>query len=933
MTTKIRWELLTLILIAFALRLTRLNAQSLWYDEGVTWLLASYQSLLGLIQWTAADIQPPLYYLVMWLVRPMFGDSEYGLRFPSVIFNILTMSVIYCLAQRLFANRLTAILAIILTTLSPGMVYYSQEARMYTLLILAATLSSYLLLRTLDGHRPAKFGYIFVTTAALYTHYFALFLLLTHLLYAGYFLWQNPNRPRYPIGLMFGSLLLLFAPWLPILLARLGDDPSYWPGALKLNEASRKLVISFTVGETVLEGPGFWLAMGYLLLVGLMLARRIASHLRATNNPGAPTSSRLARKDAGAPRFASFLLLILWLGLPISLILLLAYQSPKFNPRYTLLAWPAFVLLVSWALTPQPAKRFSQALCLIALGLILATSTYSLTNWFTNRQFAKDDFRAMAQFVRERRAADETVLLSSGHLFPVWAYYYGWQGWTPLPDMPTLDVNRVVTLAIADQIYPALQNQGGVWLVNWQDEVIDPNGVIPFWLDLIGERPHDAGDFWGVRLEHWRLTDVARLTDSPIEFPVALTFQGHLKLLGYSQLSDTELVLFWQAQQTLPDQLHLTLDLTDNQGHDWDRETLTSQLGSFSYPPSRWPVGQTILTRHTLPWQIGSPPGRYIAEIEVGHLEEGHYQGWDIWDDQGRPQRRTGLLHPVNVSRLIEPATAPIPYASDPVIDFSPIIMLRRSLLQPAQAEPGDRLLLALIWQAGPFNLDDISLTFELIDATGQPHIVGSSATPSRQYHLPQWQPGQLVLGQYWLDIPPPVAPGPATLQLHLINRYGFVYDEIFPIEELTIRPTERVFELTQPLDVTIEADFAGQITLLGLTCQADCHTAAGQSLRLTSYWRAEAPIETNYTIFAHLLDDQEQVILNADQAPAKPTRGWLPGEIISDMVTLNVPANLQATDYDFEIGLYDAADPAFSRLPLTTGDNRVLLPDLVTVE
>ncbi|MCB0085132.1 MAG: hypothetical protein KDE47_29530, partial [Caldilineaceae bacterium] len=60
-----RLLLLALILVAFALRVYRLDAQSLWYDEGVTAEIAQ-RTLGNLTSWTARDIQPPLYYYFVW---------------------------------------------------------------------------------------------------------------------------------------------------------------------------------------------------------------------------------------------------------------------------------------------------------------------------------------------------------------------------------------------------------------------------------------------------------------------------------------------------------------------------------------------------------------------------------------------------------------------------------------------------------------------------------------------------------------------------------------------------------------------------------------------------------------------------------------------------------------------------------------------------
>lgn len=947
-----RLWLLAIILTGLTLRLALLDKQSLWYDEGVTWWLT--QMAPGdLIRWSAADIQPPLYYLLLWAAAPVFGTSEWALRFPSAVANVLTIPLIYILARRLFLAPpgrknhfwLSApFLAAALLAVSPLMVYYSQEARMYTLLVLEACLAGYLLLRLLQSPASAgqsfALGYALVMAAALYTHYFALFLLAAQGLYLLVSLWRL-GWPR-PIlrssALAAGVIALLFAPWLPVLLARLGDDPSYWPGAFKLDEALRHLLISFSLGETVFEQTGVWLALNYLLVAGIWLLE---------------TTGWLGGERAGR-RPGPALFLVLWLLLPLGLILSLAYLSPKFNTRYALLAWPAFALILADGLArlaKQPgtpagdrSRLYGLQLGLLAFfGLfILLTSGLSLYNWYTDPRFAKDDFKALARFVQERIAPDETVLLTSGHFFPVWAYYYGWQGWTPLPDMPRLDVQRVIDPGISASLAPALQERKGVWLVNWQDEVIDPNGVVPFWLDLVGQRPGDAGHFQGVRLEHWRLEPgkLELLHESPIRRPASANFANRVTLLGMTQLSNTELALFWQPHQPLPDDLVLSLDLTDGDGFGWDKETLVSRPGAYLYPPSRWPVGRVLLTRHTLAWQPATPPGLYVAEVGLGQADNSAaagFTGWDVLDEQGRPRRRTALLEGVNLSRLTPPAPEFLAEAQEPLLDFSPLITLRQLHLDRTSAEPGDRLWLKLLWQAGEFNLDDISLAFDLVDAGGRRFRVGSSVTPSRQFNLSMWAPGDVVLGQYWLDVPAEAAPGPAALQLHLVHTGPYAYDEIFPLTSLEILPTERRFSLPDNLDLPLAFDFSGQVSLAGLDCPGNnCSALAaapGDTVEMIMYWQATAGLLLNYTVFTHLLDSSENVVINADHSPPKPSRGWVPGEIIADPVTLSIPAGLPPGDYRLEVGLYDAADPAFTRLPLAEGETRAVLPVPVVVE
>ena len=81
-------------MLAFALRVYRLPAQSLWYDEGVSWYLTR-MSWPALTVWTANDIQPPLYYYLLWLWVRLAGSSEYALRFLSVFFGTLTLPLLW----------------------------------------------------------------------------------------------------------------------------------------------------------------------------------------------------------------------------------------------------------------------------------------------------------------------------------------------------------------------------------------------------------------------------------------------------------------------------------------------------------------------------------------------------------------------------------------------------------------------------------------------------------------------------------------------------------------------------------------------------------------------------------------------------------------------------------------------------------------------
>jgi len=612
------------LLLAFGLRVCQLPAQSLWYDEGVSWHMTQ-KTLPDLTAWTARDIQPPFYYYLLWSWVRLAGTSEYALRFPSVAFGLLTVSLVWALTRRLWGTR-AAGLAVVLVTISPLHVYYAQEARMYTLLTWLGLLSSYLLVRlTGTGQPPVVHParvvarrrrlmgtlYVLSSAAALYTHYFALFLLAAHGMYLAY-RWLRLGCPPIAcsaaravagIGAAIG---LLYAPWLPYQLARYGEDASYWPGQLKLDEVISKLFIAFGLGETVKETLGHQLAVGYGALSLLSLAVLIYAAAR-----------RAGHKRPFHDAVDGLVFSLLYLILPVALILALAMQVPKFNPRYAMLASPAFLLLLAAGLSLRFPRRLGQMLNVVqvaAIAFVFVTSAMSLANWYApyrTNQFNKADFRITAQLVRERIQPHETVLLSSGHMFPAWAYYYGWSGWHRLPDIEIVDVHAMLDMGVGERLGELLRQQRGVWLVRWQNQVTDPFDVLPLYLGTFGVQD-DYGQFWQMELRHYRLTPGNHYSvEAFITQPAEVTFGDQIELLGMRQLDHDRLALIWRTLAAPTTDYTVFVHLLDAQG-----KTLANADHLPALSTSLWRPG------HILPDQVHltAPPGLLAGQyqLEVG---------------------------------------------------------------------------------------------------------------------------------------------------------------------------------------------------------------------------------------------------------------------------------------------------------------------------
>ncbi|HEX7592964.1 MAG TPA: glycosyltransferase family 39 protein, partial [Anaerolineae bacterium] len=199
----------------FALRLVRLDFQPLWWDEGYSIFFAT-RDFRTMLERTAVDIHPPLYYALLQIWMAFAGTSQVAARLLSVVIGVAAIPLIYLLAIKLFAQRRVALIAALLLAVSPLHIYYSQEVRMYGLVTLLCLASVYLFVQLL-GMPPGKpktaivaVAYILVTTAALYTQYYAAFIVVFEILvFAILFVRHSSLAPR-------NSFVHWIAAWLGI---------------------------------------------------------------------------------------------------------------------------------------------------------------------------------------------------------------------------------------------------------------------------------------------------------------------------------------------------------------------------------------------------------------------------------------------------------------------------------------------------------------------------------------------------------------------------------------------------------------------------------------------------------------------------------------------------------------------------------------------
>jgi predicted membrane-bound mannosyltransferase len=117
------------LLIAALVRLYKITTSSIWHDEGYTMWLLRYD-FRGIIERTTRDVHPPGYYLISKPWVEIFGDSAFSIRFLSLIFSVGIVWLVWKIVKEIWSEK-AAFWASLFVALSPFMVRFGQEARMY----------------------------------------------------------------------------------------------------------------------------------------------------------------------------------------------------------------------------------------------------------------------------------------------------------------------------------------------------------------------------------------------------------------------------------------------------------------------------------------------------------------------------------------------------------------------------------------------------------------------------------------------------------------------------------------------------------------------------------------------------------------------------------------------------------------------------------
>jgi mannosyltransferase len=390
LTSRNRALSLTLLtLVGACFRFFHLGTKSLWLDEGATVTLArmAWPQFVHVWWYGEASFQGAFFLMMRgWL---HLGQSEVWVRLPAAIFGIASIPLIYLVARKLVGVG-PALASAAILAFSPTHVYYSQEARSYTLTILLVLVSSWFFVRAVEQNRERDWAlWTVFGVLAVYSHYFASLVLVAQA--CSLFFHKKPaSWGRLVVhGL---AILALAAPGLTYVL-RVPPQAMTFPWMPKPTPKQLLHIALFLGGS----GEKFLVA-AILWIAGTVAIRR---ERHAESAPGS---------------YWRGMLVIAWAVVPILLTALASLRHPIFVQRYMIFSLPATIMLAGRGMSALPKKH-------IGFWLVLLLCGSSIPTLFLGYRKPREDWRSATNVILAAAQPGDAVVIYPFYAIVGFDYY------------------------------------------------------------------------------------------------------------------------------------------------------------------------------------------------------------------------------------------------------------------------------------------------------------------------------------------------------------------------------------------------------------------------------------------------------------------------------------------------------------------------------
>ena len=457
-----------ILLLGLSLRLISLD-QSLWLDEAINVIATQNFSLLGMItDYAKADFHPPGYFIMLWIWTKIFGIGEIFVRIPSVVFGVLTIYVVYLLGQRIHSKTL-GIFSAFLLTISPLHIYYSQEARMYSLAALAVSINILLLIKLIKGENFNLIFLIISNVLVLASDYVAYFIFPAQFIFL--LMIKQKIIKTWMTALSMAILTGIW--WIPTFLNQLDVG-----AVASANLPAWKFIVggfdSKTVPLTFIKFIIGRISLADKLIYGLILL---------------PISILFLFLIWRGIKFIITIwrnLLVIWIAVPVIIATLVSLIIPIYSYFRLQFILPAFFILIALGILSFKSKiRYAFLIAVVLIQL------FSSLVYLFNPSFHREDWRGATNFLKNK---DTLVLFESSGTLPPFDYYAKGEinASGALKEFPAKDTEDVANLE------NILQDKKDVYLIEYLVDISDPKRLVQKRLAQLNYTQADIKNFNGV---------------------------------------------------------------------------------------------------------------------------------------------------------------------------------------------------------------------------------------------------------------------------------------------------------------------------------------------------------------------------------------------------------------------------------------------------
>ncbi|MGB1249803.1 MAG: glycosyltransferase family 39 protein [Candidatus Promineifilaceae bacterium] len=870
-----RWAMLLIVLGGFVLRVYGIDTMSFWSDEVLTPLrsalsvreiLSNQVVIQGIV---SQDTHPPLYFLIIHLTRRLLGTSDLAYRFVAVVFGTLTIPVIGHFGRNLF-NPHVGLIAAILMAINPLHIWYAQEARMYTLLVLCMLLASLMLWHAWEEHTITRLprwvaAYTLFAGLAIYTHYTAAFLILAQGVVWLWILWSR-QLWKLVAGIL-ASGVVASLPLIPIVIPRLlaGEEASYY------------LISPEIFFLDVLRGFGFGRTADYtqtwtyplLVLLGIVLLLGV-------------WKARLFQRA-----FLLTYLLAATVGLLAGSYL---FKPMYLGPHHMMVGLPAFVLLLAVAIVEIRPKYLTPLIALV----VLTSQLTSLNNLYRNPNYAKDNYRDLVRYVDQHATDRDLVVYNSAILMPMQTHY------TTRADLPVTTLPSYTTFATAEtQAELAGTSAERIWFMSAPPPYPgDDDQLIRTVLD---EQFFVADRHWfhGNNTEMLISAYAPRLTGSAPNDATLVDWQGSSQLprLNAQRLSlGPEMIwvdLWWTREKD--DDLAfepLQFELRAPDGSVWQRGVWEFWAAEDSADlPNKLTTSTNLHTSYALAIPSALPPSSYQLWLNSRSAS-------DVWHPLGD----------LEITNAPQPDTR-----TNVLVRFENGIELVGVQLAEESVRPGNAVPLTAYWRVTEPMTEAWQFQLRVNGPDGLIHDETAAIFPA--WLAPEQVPLNTLIAKPLGIFPAAnVAAGDYTLTWSVKSEASILkgrprwrpwQSEINRSGAFRIDPFPIVTDLPADLLPLTENSFGDAVTLAGY----ELDRSDDETIELALYWESLAEIADDYWVFVHFSAEADQPPLTSSNSIpvglTRPTSGWRVGEILQDTRRLTLPTELPSGTYQILLGFY----------------------------